>query len=195
MRSAARSALVYGALALVGLSAGLAGCTPESRNTLPEKDRIAPDERLIGRWHATVDGADYVAEVTRADALTLNVALVETLPVGKRPVTRTGYRAGVYTVGSRTILAAQDVEPTPGNWRFAVMLFSGDDRVTLMFMDEHYVFMEVNRAAFPGTIRTNDPMFPDVVITASSTDLEAFIRSASEGRMFTVPFGPFERQP
>jgi hypothetical protein len=117
------------------------------------------------------------------------------LSVGKRPVTRTGYRASVYTVRSRTILAAQDVEPTPGNWRFAVMLFSGDDRVTLMFMDEHYVFMEVNRAAFPGTVRTNDPMFPDVAITAGSDDLETFIRSASEGRMFAVPFGPFERQP
>jgi hypothetical protein len=173
----------------------IAGCTPESRNHLPDKDRIAPDERLIGRWHANVEGADYVAEVTRSDPLTLHLALTETLPIGKQPVTKTGYLINVYVVGSRTALALRDAEPTLGNWRFAVAVFGGDDRVSPMFMDGKFVRNEVYRAALGGIIQTDDPTFPDVLLTASPDDLSAFIRNTEEARLFNVPFGTFEREP
>lgn len=187
---------VRGVCALAAIVAlAVVACTPESLHTLPDKARIAPDARLIGRWQARVDGVDYVAEVTRADPLTLRVALTETLPVGQRPVTKTAYGANVYAVGPRTILAARELEPTPGNWRFAAVLLTGDDRVTLMFMDDKVVYPEVNRAAFPGTIRTFDPTFPDIVMTANPADLEAFIRNNDTTRLFAVPFGPFERLP
>lgn len=195
--AAALPAKVRGAFALVCALACLvlAGCTPESRNHLPDKDRIAPDARLIGRWHANVDGADYVADVTRSDPLTLHLALTETLPIGKQPVTRTGYLINVYVVGSRTVLAVRDAEPTLGNWRFAVVVYGGDDRVTLMFMDGKFVRNEVYRAALGGVIQTDDPTFPDVLLTASPDDLSTFIRNTEEGRLFNVPFGTFEREP
>jgi len=200
MTRAAVSALAAqfrGALAVVCALALLviAGCTPESRNHLQDKDRIAPDARLIGHWHGNVEGADYVADVTRSDPLTLHLALTETLPIGKQPVTKTGYLVSVYVVGSRTVLAIRDAEPALGNWRFAVAVFAGDDRVTLMFMDGKFVRNEVYRAALGGVIQTDDPTFPDVVLTANPDDLSTFIRNTDEARLFNVPFGAFERQP
>ena len=200
MTRATVSALVTefrGALAIVCATALLviAGCTPESRNHLPDKDRIAPDARLIGHWHANVDGADYVADVTRIDPLTLHLALTETLPIGKQPITKTGHLINVYVVGSRTVLAIRDVGPKPGNWRFAAVVFGGDDRVTLMFMDGKFVRNEVYRAALGGVIQTDDPTFPDVLLTASPDDLSTFIRNTEEVRLFNVPFGTFEREP
>jgi hypothetical protein len=193
----ALAAQFRGALAIACAMAFLviAGCTPESRNHLPDKDRIAPDERLIGHWHGNVEGADYVAEVTRSDPLTLHLALTETLPIGKQPVTKTGYLINVYVVGSRTVLAIRDIEPTPGNWRFAVVVFGGDDRVTLMFMDGKFVRNEVFRSALGGIIQTDDPTFPDVLLTANPDDLSTFIHNTDEARLFDVPFGVFERQP
>ncbi len=200
MTRAAVSALAVrlrGALAIAGAMAFLviSGCTPESRNHLPDKDRIAPDARLIGHWHANVEGADYVADVTRVDPLTLHIALTETLPIGKQPVTKTGYLINAYVVGSRTVLAIRDAEPKLGNWRFAVTVFAGDDRITLMFMDEKYVRRDVFRSALAGIIQTDDPTFPDIVLTASSDDLSAYIRNTDEARLFNVPFGTFEREP
>ena len=200
MTRATVSALVTvfrGAYAVAGALAflAIAGCTPESRNHLPDKDRIAPDARLIGNWRGNVEGADYVAEVTRSDELTLHIALTETLPIGQQPVTKTGYLVSAYVVGSRTVLAIRDVKPTPGNWRFAVAVYGGDDRITLMFMDGKFVRNEVYRAALGGVIQTDDPIFPDVVLTASADDLSAFIRNTEEMRLFNVPFGTFERQP
>jgi hypothetical protein len=193
----ALAAQLRGALVIACAMAFLVmvGCTPESRNHLPDKDRIAPDERLIGHWHGNVEGADYVAEVTRSDPLTLHLALTETLPIGKQPITKTGYLVSVYVVGSRTVLAIRDAEPKLGNWRFAVVVFGGDDRVSLMFMDGKFVRNEVYRAALAGNIETDDPTFPDVVLSATPDELSTFIRNTEEARLFNVPFGTFEREP
>jgi hypothetical protein len=196
--SAARSAFKAFARAALGLSFGLIvliGCTPESRNPLPDGDRVAPDARLIGHWHASIEGADYVADITRNDALSLHIALTETLPIGKQPVTKTGYLADVYAIGSRTVMAFHEIEPEPANWRFAVALLTGDDRASLMFMNGKFVRGEVFRAAFNGIIRTDDPTFPDVLITAKPEDIATLIRNTDETKLFNVPFGPFERQP
>ena len=181
--------------ALVMLVVLISGCTPESKNSLPETNRVTPDERLIGHWHGTVESADYIADVTRKDTLTLQIELTETLPVGNNPVTKTGYLANVYVVGSRTVIAFHEMEPKPANWRFAVVLLSGDDRVSLMFMNETFVRNEVFRSAFSGVIRTDDPTFPDVLITATPEEISNLILNTDEAKMFNVPFGPLERQP
>lgn len=199
MVAAARFAPCVFSRGIFGLALGLVvlltACTPESRNSLPGGDRIAPDERLIGHWHATFESADYIADVTRVDPLTLHIVLTETLPIGQHPVTKTGYLANTYAVGGRTVFAFHEMEPVPANWRFAVVLFSGDDRVSLMFMNEKFVRNEVFRSAFSGIIRTDDPTFPDVLITAKPGEIANLIRNTDEARLFNVPFGPFERQP
>ena len=141
-----------------------------------------------------IDGADYLIDITQADPLTVYVALTETLPVGDKPVTKIGYAANMYAIGSRTIIAFHEIEPKPAYWRFAVLLFSGDDRASLVFMDEKFVRNEVFRSALAGIIRTDDPTFPDVLLTASSDDLATFIRGNDEAKVFDIPFGPFERR-
>jgi hypothetical protein len=182
-------------LALIAFIVLIAGCTPDSKNPLPEADRVAPDERLVGHWHGVFESADYVADITRRDALSLQISLTETLPIGKNPVSKTGYIAQAYAVGSRTVMAFHEMEPKPGDWRFAVVLLSGDDRVSLMFMNETFVRNEVFRSAFSGKIRTDDPTFPDVLITASPEEISNLIRNTDEAKMFNTPFGPFERLP
>jgi hypothetical protein len=193
--SAIGSIGAFARVALVAVVILVVGCTPDSKNPLPEADRVAPDERLIGHWHGVFESADYVAEITRKDPLTLQVSLIETLPVGNNPVTKAGYLAQAYAVGSRTIMAFHQMEPQPGDWRFAVALISGDDRVSLMFMNEKFVRDEVFRSAFSGKIRTDDPTFPDVLITAKPEEISNLIRNTDEAKMFNMPFGPFERQP
>lgn len=193
-RFAARVLALCAAAAVLLALITVAGCTPESKNPLPESDRIAPDGRLVGRWHANIRGADYIAEVMPVDALTLRVTLDETLPVGKNPETETAYLLRAYAVGSRTVLGLRQIEPKPGTWRFAAFVFADPSRVTLLFMDDKVVRPVVNRAALAGLIRTRDPTFPDILLTASPEELDTYIRSTDEAELFSVVFGPFERQ-
>jgi hypothetical protein len=194
-RFAAR-VLAFCATAAVLLTlVSLAGCTPQSKNPLPESDRIAPDGRLVGRWQASIRGADYAAEVMPVDALTLRVTLDKTLPAGKAPETETAYLLRAYAVGSRTVLGLRQIEPKPGAWRFAAFVFADPSRVTLLFMDDQVVRQVANRAAPSDLIRTSSaPASPDILLTASPKELDTYIRSTDEAELFNVVFGPFERQ-
>ncbi|HET9149087.1 MAG TPA: hypothetical protein VFO61_01295, partial [Alphaproteobacteria bacterium] len=137
---------------------------------------------------------DYVAEVMPVDALTLRVTLDEDVPDGKAPETETTYLLQAYAVGNRTVLGLHRIESKPDTWRFAAFVFADPSRVTLLFMNDKVIRPEVDRTALSGLIRTRDPTFPDILLTASPEALAAYIRSTDEAKLFSFVFGPFERQ-
>lgn len=173
---------------------GLSACTPESRNTLPDENRIAPDARLLGQWRAEPDSDDFRIHVSRRDGLEFSVATTETVGGGAaRRIHKVEYRLRAFDVGGRSILAVQELGRDPA-WRFVIYRLSGDDSVTLFTMDESPVRQLIEAGRLPGTVSGAAADFAEVMITASPARLVALIRDEDAARLFSTRLGPFVRE-
>lgn len=191
-------ALTFLLLIVVGFA--VAACTPESTHNLPESDRIAVDARLLGTWHAHILGNDHVAVVTRGAPGTLDVVL--------RSVTDAGAKRGLAPRVTHHVLRFYDIDgtrvmseegpsmaqPDRRVFRFATYRFAADGSVTLLYLDQHEIWKVVSSLRLPGKIRSKDPLFRDLLVTASADQLVAFMRNIRPAALYDVAFGPFVRQ-
>lgn len=186
----------FGLLVVVPLL-GLFACTPESRNSLPDENRVAGDSRLIGLWRAEPDSDDFRIQVTRRDALEFAAVTTETARTeqGSR-VHRVEYRLRFFDVGGRAILAIQELADKPGrepSWLLATYRFDDANSATLLLMDEERIRLLVQGGQLPGAIRGADTQFRELLITAPPAALAELIQSNDPARLFTARVGPFIR--
>lgn len=192
-------------MAVLAALAALAGCTPESRHPLPDDTRILPDARFVGAWRgrsdegAAIDSRIAVRIAADPDQpLSLRAHVVEDWTLLGQAHRRSGeFRLQFHDVAGRRLLAAQRLgERRDEPWRFAIYRFGGEDsRVVLNFMDEERIRSLVHAARLPGRIRGGEREFPDVLLTASPSQLTALVRATDPAVLFVPRLGPFERLP
>ncbi len=184
-------------LLLVLPAIGLYGCTPESRNSLPEENRVAGDSRLLGVWRAEPDSDDFRVQVSQRDPLEFAAVTTETTKTEQGSRThRVEYRLHFFDVGGSPILAIQEPGQAPGRepaWLLATYRFDDTNSAALFFMDEERIRLLVQGGHLPGAIRGADTQFPEVLITAPPAALAELIRSNEPARLFTARVGPFIR--
>lgn len=173
---------------------GLVACTPESRDSLPAENRVAPDGRLIGLWRDESDGDDFRIEVSRRDEREYAVVTTETIGGGaEKRLHKVEYRLQAFDLAGRSILAVQELERDPA-WRFLTYRWSGDDDITLFTMDETLVRQLIESDRLSGTVKGATTNFVEIMITASAAQLAALIGAADGARLFSYKIGPFQRQ-
>ncbi len=187
-------------LFLIFAGFAVAACTPESVHSLPDANRIAPDQRLVGTWHAHILGNEHVAVVTASQPGRLDVTL--------RSITDTAAKQGLaprethhvlrfYDLGGVRVIAEQGpslAEPERRVFRFASYSFAPDGSVTLLYADQKEIGKFVFSLRLPGDIRSRDSLFPDILMTASSEQITAFMRNIKPAVLYDVKFGPFARE-
>lgn len=181
----------------------LAGCTPESKNGLPEDFRIAPEARFVGNWQggnddAGLPGTSVAARLTvdPAEPLDLIADIDETWRStrGEHKRALKG-RLRFYDIAGRRVVAIlrEDVTPERRTWRFATYRFGGDDSLVLYFMDEARLYTQINNGALHGKIRGGEKAFPDLLITADASAVAGLIRYSDPAQLFSVRLGPLAR--
>ena len=175
----------------------LFACTPESRNSLPDENRIAPDARLLGQWRAEPDSDDFRIQVAQRDPLEFSAVTSETVKTEKGTrIHIVEYRLRAFDIGGRTILAIQELgqaltrEPT---WLFATYRIDGEDGAALFLMDESRIRQLILGGDLPGVIRDSETQLPELLITATPSALAELIRDTEPARLFTARVGPFVR--
>jgi hypothetical protein len=192
-------------IAILSLAlAGLAACTPESKNSLPEDFRIAPEARFVGLWRAgnepgQLQGTQIAVtvRVDPAEPLDLTVAIEETWRTTRGAHQRDlRGRLRFYDVAGRRVVAVLRENGTPAErtWRFATYRFGGDDSLVLHFLDEKRLYERIHNGALHGKIRGGEKEFPDLLITAEPDKLAALIRVSDPFTLFTARLGPLARQ-
>ena len=181
-------------LLCVGILTG--ACTPESMRSLPDEQRVAADSRLIGTWHTQVLGNDHVAVVTAGAVGTLDVVLRTRPASGGGDGVETRHRLSFYDIdGTRVIVergpGLVDRQPT---YRFAAYDVAPGGAVTLRYASQLEFLRWVMPLRLSADVRSPDPMFRDLMLTASSENLLTVLRSKKPDVMFDVVFGPFVRQ-
>ncbi len=177
----------------------LAACVPESRSSLPEDTRLAVDERLIGTWRTELLGNVHVAEVTRGAAGTLEVTLrsvsIEGAQRGLAP-RESRHQLRFHELNGVAVIAERGPSLVDGRTvhRFASYRVDPDGSVTLLYTNQYPVMTFVAPLRVPGELRSDDPLFRDVIMNAPPGDVATVLRSHAPAEMFGVPFGPFARQ-
>jgi hypothetical protein len=188
-------------LIIAGL--GLAACTPESRQGLPEDFRIAPDARFVGAWRGgnevgVLQGSEVTARLTVDPTEPLDLLLAGE---DNWRSTRAVYRRDVkgvmrfYDIAGRRVVAIKRLDGAAGDqtWRFATYRFGGDDSLVLYFMDERRLYEQINNGVMHGKIRGGEPEFPDLLISAEPDKIAALIRTSDPAMLFTARLGPLAR--
>ena len=176
---------------------GLFACTPESRHSLPDENRVAGDSRLLGVWRAEPDSDDFRIQVSQRDPLEFAAVTSETAKTEQGSRIRiVEYRLRFFNVGGTQILAIQELAPAPGrdpSWLFATYRFDEKNDAALFLMDEEHIRLLLQSGRLPGTIRGAETQFPEILVTASPAELVELIRSNDPERLFTARVGPFVR--
>ena len=191
---------------LIAAAATLAlavGCTPESKNGLPEDFRIAPEARFVGVWKGGNDDANLPGttlaarlSVDPAEPLDLIAEIDETWRSTRGDHKRAlKGRLRFYDIAGRRVVAVlrEDGPPDTRAWRFATYRFGGDDSLLLYFMDEKRLYEQINNGALHGKIRGGEKEFPDLLLTAESDKIAALIRTSDPAQLFTARLGPLAR--
>ena len=184
-------------LSLLLIVPTLFACTPESRNNLPDENRVAGDSRLLGLWRAEPDSDDFRIQITQRDPLEFAVVTSETSKTDRGGrIHIVEYNLRFFDVDGRQILAIQELNRAAGDdpsWRFATYRFDEANRATLSLMSEDRIRQLVQGGQLPGTIRGADTQLPEVLIIASRAKLVELIRSEDPAKLFTARVGPFVR--
>ncbi len=192
---------------LIAAAATLAlavGCTPESKNGLPEDFRIAPEARFVGAWQGGNDDANLPGttlaarlSVDPAEPLDLIADIDETWRStrGEHKRALKG-RLRFYDIAGRRVVAVlrEDGPPETRTWRFATYRFGGDDSLVLYFMSEARLYEQINNGALHGKIRGGEKEFPDLLVTAESDKIATLIRTSDPAQLFAARLGPLARQ-
>ncbi|HEU0071504.1 MAG TPA: hypothetical protein VFS04_09430 [Alphaproteobacteria bacterium] len=179
------------------------GCTPESKNGLPEDFRIAPEARFVGAWQGGNDDANLPGttlaarlSVDPAEPLDLIADIDETWRStrGEHKRALKG-RLRFYDVAGRRVVAVlrEDGSPEARTWRFATYRFGGDDSLVLYFMSEARLYEQINNGALHGKIRGGEKEFPDLLVTAESDKIATLIRTSDPSQLFAARLGPLAR--
>jgi hypothetical protein len=185
----------------------IAACTPESRETLPESFRVAPDLRFVGTWRGgnevgLLQGDQVVVQLKVDPAAPLDLLMTanETWRTTQGPHQRKlQARARFYNIVGRQIVAVQRLDADgkangdEATWRFATYRFGGNDGMALYFMDEEQMRWRVNNGLLHGKIRGGEPQFPDVLLIEDSANIATIIRTVDPAVLFTARLGPFTR--
>lgn len=177
----------------------LAACTPESHHPLPADTRTQVDERLVGTWRADILGNRHVAVVTRGDPGVLNVTLSSVTLEGARDGVApkvTHHQLTFYNFKGTPVIAEHGPSLVDGDpvYRFASYHFADDGSVTLDYLGQHEIWKWVSSLRLGGEMRSDDPLFRDIIVRGSSQNLAAVMRHFTPKQLFNVPFGPFTRQ-
>lgn len=175
----------------------LCACTPESRNSLPDENRVAPDARLLGHWRAEPDSDDFRIQVSQRDPLEFTAVTSETVKTEKGTrIHIVEYRVRSFDVDGGQILAIQELgqaldrEPS---WLFATYRLDEKNGVALFMMDEKHIRQLILGGDLPGVIRGAETQFPELLITATPEALAELIKGSDPERLFTARVGPFVR--
>jgi hypothetical protein len=187
------------AMILILVTPLMAACTPESKKSLPEATRIAVDDRLVGTWSARVLGNDYVASVTKAGGGELDVVLRTTrlnaLNAGRPPI-ESRHKLAFFDLAGARVIAERGPSLADDRtvYRFTEYDVAADGSITFRYASQKEILRFVLPLKLRADLRSAGRTFRDVLLTADSEQIAAFMGSIKSDKMFDVAFGPFKQQ-
>ncbi|HWA50666.1 MAG TPA: hypothetical protein VG742_20525 [Dongiaceae bacterium] len=160
---------------LVGLAAAwLAGCVPESEHPIAPADPAKSDARLWGTWISTEEDGYLVAHVFATEAGAMKFSIAEHGVEGLGEVETydghvTHLESGDYI---NAVVTGSEAGYVIGKYEVA-----DKDHLSVWFPESAALVQAVKDKKLAGTI-TDDGGIPDVRITATSEEWQAFLAGA-----------------
>jgi hypothetical protein len=162
-------------LGLVGLAvAWLAGCVPESEHPIAPLDPAKSDARLWGSWISTEEDGYRVAHVFATEAGAMKFSIAEHGVEGLGEVET--YDGHVTHLGSGDYINAM-VTGSETGYVIGKYDLKDKDHLAVWFPDNAALEQAVKDKKLAGTI-TDEGGIPDVRITATSDEWQAFLAQA-----------------
>ena len=174
------------------LSALLCGC-PVALHPLSSQTQAAPDEELFGVWYAHDEGEDLTyLHVGRGKKGMTEAMMVEHNADGMYKVSRyTAFPTRFEGMTLLNIISPEDHKDTKG---YDVMRYhiDGNHTLSLALMSEDVLKQDIKNGKLKGKVEPG--AYGDATITATGTELLAYIKSADESKLFPKAL-KFERAP
>jgi len=186
---------------LKGLVAGLllmlGACVPEAVHPLSDVEDAKPDPRLTGPWFAHIDGEDvHIHFVPQSDGWTAIVTVSYRKPgdSGEWMV----FRMVPARIGDGDYMSAQFVaqngEPEKQTTYFPLRYrLSADGSLRVWRMSDETAMAAIE-GGLPGSV-TKGKWTNTIMVTATTAQWAAFLKTADPDRLFPVEIGGFRRPP